>query len=563
MSFRGPSTYLALATALSFLRALSAQETPFTESISVRVVNVDVIATGKDGLFVPDMRREDFELLEDGKPVDIAYFALYGAGPLAAPGEPAAPVTADESAPLPPPPATYAVLVDQTQLRGGERNALLDQVEEFLTRSLRPEDKVLLATYSGRLKIVTALTTDRRELEHGLAEIRRSDPAQSPTAIREGILLRDIASADTGAAISAQEVRDRMQFEIENLAEEEGRENLQAVRMTSTFVDAVSAFEGRKALLYIGAGVSSQPAARLIRAFTQKFALGGLEQSQLQATHTMQLRTEEARRAMVERAGAGRVTFYVVSSGPDRGPAMAGADEAGAIGANITAAPSGTADPERDSSLAWLGRGTGGRVWVAQPHLASQLEGMSLDFAQYYSLGFAAHDQGVAHKLEVRSKRPGVTVRGRAAYRNPQPGEASGDAVASLLLGRTENPLEALLEWGEARQEKRGEPLMVPMTVRVPIRQLAFVSDGTQRLAKVAVDFAAKDTEGGLWTMERREFPIAVPNKKLVEALKQSAAFEFKLQLPKGNYRVLVAVRDQVSQAISTVTADLAVAREK
>ena len=200
---------------------------------------------------------------------------------------------------------------------------------------------------------------------------------------------------------------------------------------------------------------------------------------------------------------------------------------------------------------------------MAQPKLASQLEGMGLDFAQYYSLGFPAHDQGVAHKLEVRSKRPGITVRGRSAYRNPKPGEASSDAVASLLLGRSENPLEALLEWGTARQEKRGEPLAVPMTVRVPIRQLAFVSDGTQRLAKVTIDFAAKDTSGGIWSMERREFPLAIPNKKLVEALKQAAAFEFKLVLPKGNYRVLVAVRDQVSQAISTVTAALAVTREK
>jgi hypothetical protein len=99
------------------------------------------------------------------------------------------------------------------------------------------------------------------------------------------------------------------------------------------------------------------------------------------------------------------------------------------------------------------------------------------------------------------------------------------------------------------------------MTVRVPIRQLAFVSDGTQRLAKVGIDFAARDTAGGLWTMERREFPLAIPNQKLVEALKQSAAFEFQLQLPKGSYRVLVAVRDEVSQMLSTATADLAVTR--
>src|SRR4029453_7139427 len=187
---------------------------------------------------------------------------------------------------------------------------------------------------------------------------------------------------------------------------------------------------------------------------------------------------------------------------------------------------------------------------------------MRFDFSQYFSLGFAAHDVGVAHKLEVRSKRLGVQVRGRAAYRNPKPGEASSDAIASLLLGRGDNPLGALLEWGEARQEKHGGPLLVPMTGRVPVRNMTFVSDGTQSLARLSIDFAARDPDGSLYTMESREFPIALTNEKVAKAGAQSIPFTFRLALPKGKYRVLVAVRDQTRQTPPSGTADLAVGRD-
>jgi hypothetical protein len=47
----------------------------------------------------------------------------------------------------------------------------------------------------------------------------------------------------------------------------------------------------------------------------------------------------------------------------------------------------------------------------------------------------------------------------------------------------------------------------------------------------------------------------------LAEAQRQVVPFTFKLALPKGNYRVLVAVRDQLAPSISAVTADLAVSK--
>jgi VWFA-related protein len=541
---------------------LSAQDTPpssFGESVTVRVVNVDVIAVDKDGLFVPDLRKEDFELLEDGKPVDIGYFALYGAGPASLPAAAQTPAGVEPpraEAPIEPPPATYAVLVDQTLMQPGERNQLLDELESFLLKRLRPEDKVLLASYGGRMRVLSDLSTDRAALEHGLAELRRSPRPLNPVASRESILMRNMVNADSDARIRGVQV-DTVRYEIETLAEEEARQSVDAVQSMSAFVDALSALDGRKALVYVGGGISSAPAARLVSQYTQRFP-GAPEP---ETPRDLALRITTARTKMVARAGAGRVTFYVINADPDRGPSVVGPDEPGLVDGNFTGPATTRNEPERESSLAWLARGTGGRVWMAHPKMAPSLEDMRFDFAQYYSLGFAAHDAGVGHTLEVRSKRPGVQVRGRAAYRVPLPGEASGDAISSLLLGRRENPIGALLEWGEARREDGKGPLLVPMTVRVPVQKITFVSDGAQRQAKVSIDFAARDTDGSLYTMESREFPISIPEEKMAEALRQVVPFTFKLSLPKGNYRVLVAVRDQLAPSISAVTADLAVSK--
>src|SRR5436305_3635743 len=44
----------------------------FFESVDVSVVNVDVYVADKSGKRIPGLKREDFELHEDGKPVTIS-----------------------------------------------------------------------------------------------------------------------------------------------------------------------------------------------------------------------------------------------------------------------------------------------------------------------------------------------------------------------------------------------------------------------------------------------------------------------------------------------------------
>src|SRR4030095_14766439 len=48
----------------------------FGEIVEVNVVNVDIYATDKSGNRVTDLRKGDFQVFEDGKPVEISNFEL-------------------------------------------------------------------------------------------------------------------------------------------------------------------------------------------------------------------------------------------------------------------------------------------------------------------------------------------------------------------------------------------------------------------------------------------------------------------------------------------------------
>src|SRR4051812_23522331 len=94
-----------LNAALTLTLFVLAQQAPFSEAIEVRLHNVDVTVTDKSGNAVTGLRKDDFELLQDGKPQTITNFAEYSEKAAASTAAtPATGSTAIATAPAPPPP---------------------------------------------------------------------------------------------------------------------------------------------------------------------------------------------------------------------------------------------------------------------------------------------------------------------------------------------------------------------------------------------------------------------------------------------------------------------------
>ena len=73
---------------------------------AAELVQIDVVVTGADGAPARDLRREDFEILEDGRPQSISHFAVGTASrPAAAAGRPATAATTRPHPALHVPPA--------------------------------------------------------------------------------------------------------------------------------------------------------------------------------------------------------------------------------------------------------------------------------------------------------------------------------------------------------------------------------------------------------------------------------------------------------------------------
>jgi len=136
--------FLKLIASLPVLRPIAGQQPTF--SAGVKVVNVLATVRDKQGQIVKDLKKEDFTLLEDGRPQVIRYFAQQSDLPL-----------------------TLGLLVDtsysERRMIPTERSAS----HKFLRQVLRPQqDKAFLIHFDHDVELLLDLTSSREQLEKAL-----------------------------------------------------------------------------------------------------------------------------------------------------------------------------------------------------------------------------------------------------------------------------------------------------------------------------------------------------------------------------------------------------------
>jgi Ca-activated chloride channel family protein len=134
---------------LSMCSFASAQEVSPDDVIRVKttLVNSPVLVIGRDGKFVPTMRREDFEVYENGVKQEIAYFA---------------PVEN---------PFTVAILIDTSRSALFDLQDIRDAATAFVDK-MRPNDRALVIAFSTDVTVVAEPTSDHDALHRAISEIR-------------------------------------------------------------------------------------------------------------------------------------------------------------------------------------------------------------------------------------------------------------------------------------------------------------------------------------------------------------------------------------------------------
>jgi len=165
----------SLAWLILFALTVPAQEPQDVVRISTNLVQIDVVVT-KDGKQVADLKAEDFEIREDGRPQPITNFAFISINSTStkpAPGTPSGPTS---PAPAPTLPyevkRTVAIVVDDLGLSFESMANLRQYLRKFVSESLRPNDLVAIIRTGGEVGALQQFTTDPRVLTNAIADLK-------------------------------------------------------------------------------------------------------------------------------------------------------------------------------------------------------------------------------------------------------------------------------------------------------------------------------------------------------------------------------------------------------
>lgn len=550
---------LALALPLAGLAQSPPPSQPptFTERVEVLVRNVDVVVSDRDGNPIVGLAREDFELLENGKPVPIVNFAAYregGDADLALEGgavlTEAAAAEPARSRVLAAPPATWVLHVDQAQLEPKQRNEIVKQLRRFVATALRPGDRTMVTTYDGiSLRILSQLTTDVAATDQALAKLEKSSSIAATRLARRHQLRLEIIDSEVNVFEA-----DRVLWAIQDYAEAETVYSRNALSAFHDLIVIVGGIDGRVNVVSGGGGFSSQPAEEFFRLYEVRFRGFNVQELDSRRTDPTRIELQTGFAKLTRAVNSSRVTIHTIYAGSERGPAVHADDGGGFEGFT----PSDIVTQEGSAALASFAASTGGRSFVAAPDLARRLGTARNDTVHYYSLGYEPPRlvPGESRRVEVRVNRPGARVLHRQQLAEKKADELAGEAALSALLGETEpDPFGTRLVVGTATGKRREQ--RVPVEVQVPLTSVTLLPEKERYRGQLLFQFALRSPDGGYRRLEPRPIALEIPADRVGQAMGQHVTMKVDIAVEPGDYRLAVSVLDELSGVHGTTSAAL------
>ncbi|HEX5759857.1 MAG TPA: VWA domain-containing protein [Thermoanaerobaculia bacterium] len=532
MRFRSP---LAAALLLASFAPAVAQEPPqetFGELIEVRVVNVEVVVTDRDGNRVSGLAPADFRLTVDGRQVPIEYFTEVVGGEAVAP-------SAAQAAPVPGLPAispgepvgtSYLVFVDDLFSIEQRRDQVLRRLKEDVGR-LGPGDRMAVVAFDGRsLEMLSSWSTSKNELERAFdkAMLRRGRGLERLAERRSFEASRRFSpSPVTDRRGRASGIGTQLDFEERAFAERLADQVQTAVAAAVTTLRGFASPPGRKVMLLLSGGWPYSPADYTVNDAQQPImdreVPGG----------------ESLFRPLVDTANLLGYTLYPVDvPGLEADTVDAAAGAPMPTGLNVR-------ENEIHRSLQFVAEETGGRALINNAR-AEALQRAADDTRSYYWLGFSPQrkrDDG-RHDIEVTVLRPELTARSRESYLDvSRTAEVSMMVESALLFGNPPGTQPLPIQVGEIRKGGRRE-IEVPLTVAIPVDAITVVPVGDKWVAELELRVAAVDEDG-------RRAPVPVVPLTVTTPTKPEAGkhipYSTTVRLRRAKQRLIVAVFDRAS----------------
>ncbi|HSK63866.1 MAG TPA: VWA domain-containing protein [Pyrinomonadaceae bacterium] len=146
--------------------------------ITTNLVQIDAVVTDRRGKHVTDLRADEVEMLENGKPQKISDFSYIKIARRAETAEPAK-QTEPSSVPGPTPPLrreqvqrTIALVVDDLRMSYDSIRFTKDALKKFLNGQLQPGDLVVIIRTAGGTGALQQFTSDKQQLHAAVEKLK-------------------------------------------------------------------------------------------------------------------------------------------------------------------------------------------------------------------------------------------------------------------------------------------------------------------------------------------------------------------------------------------------------
>jgi hypothetical protein len=210
---------------------------------------------------------------------------------------------------------------------------------------------------------------------------------------------------------------------------------------------------------------------------------------------------------------------------------------------------------EATIDLRALADATGGFAVVNTNSIQESFARIVRDNSRYYVLGFSSTNDrrdGRFRRLEVRVKRPGLTVQARRGYLAPLGGRPQNaplteaekqrlpPAIAESLGSPVPNPAVPMRVFA-APYQRGGQRAKVAIAVEMDASALGFVEKDGKVVGDVAVAVAAVSAEGKVHPGPRHEARVSFDAKTSERATARGVRVLTEMQLPPGRYQLRAA----------------------
>lgn len=555
----------------------------FFDTVDINVVNIEVLVTDKDGQPVKGLAREDFELFENGKPVDITNFFAVVDQRAIVEGEAAS--VAEELAPNPETrQLSLVIFIDDANIQPRNRNQIFANLRRYLDQGLAADDQVMLVRLNDRLEVVHEFTADAEILANSLNQLEKNVGASNRVDAALRVLLREMETTplltNTGIDITKEDYTETRALQtardVRVLSERLYDRGKATTEILGEFSDSLAGLPGRKAILYVSDGISLRPSDPLVQSWLNKFenwALGhgrATLSGEVSNLISMDYDLGSSFDRLAERASTNRVAFYPIASSTSgfvgsHVSAEISGDSVGTASRGVRSADvKGLDDTLRQGSLLQLAEDTGGIAFTNTVNIGKLLEAIKHDFTTFYSLGYAPQDLTAGDKepfrnlkIKVRGRKD-LSVRHMKGFKQQDPLEHLAQlTLAACHYGAVDNPLEVELDPGQHSPGEKSGQFRVPVMVKIPFSQLLLLPEEKHHSGRVSMYVVVRDPAGGMSPMRRIELPIQVPNERILEALGQTAAYPLDLELDRGPKRISIGLRDHLARTEATINLEI------